>query len=317
MVVGGWDSPACPPNASCVGPEHPPLRDGALFDPATGEWEQLADAPVPVSGHDAVVIGETVYLLTPEWGRADSPTFLSYNLTTDVWTELPAPPSAAGGLVAAGEQLISVSNSDEQKPAVDALFDPASAQWRELPADPLGPSYDREAVWVGDRLLVTAKDLVPSPGSEKPPVVRLATFDPRAGEWELLPDTEIIGWTPTFVNGLVVFPTLGSGDGGDVNNWGKDYPFGGIIDPTGSSFTTLPATADDLRSTIFDGVVVGDAVIVSDFLLDPVTGTTARIPALPVGQLLEPTIVGGGDSLFVWGGTTGTENTSRGYLLRF
>lgn len=100
----------------------------------------------------------------------------------------------------------------------------------------------------------------------------------------------IIGWTPTFVNGLVVFPTLGLADGGDVNNWGKKYPFGGIIDPTGSSLTALPANADDLRRTAFDGVVIGDAVIVSDFLLDPVTGTTAHIPALPVGQLLEPTL---------------------------
>lgn len=318
MVVGGWDSPACPPYASCVAPEHPPLSDGALFDPATGEWVQIADAPVPVSGHNAVVIDQTVYLLTPDRGRPDSPgSFLSYNVNTDAWTELPAPPPGLGALVPAGEQLISVANSDEQNPAVDALFDPASAEWRELPADPLGPSFDREAVWVGDRLLLTAKDLVPSPGSDKPAVVRLAAFDLRTGEWELLPDTEIIGWTPTFVNGLVVFPTLGFADGGEVSNWGKEYPFGGIIDPTGSGFAALPGNATDLRQTTFDGIVVGEAVIVSDFLLDPVTGTTTRIPASPAGQLMEPTIVGGTDSLFVWGGSSGTENTSGGYLLRF
>lgn len=318
MVVGGWDSPACPPNASCVGPESPPLRDGALFDPATGEWSRIADAPVPVSGHDAVVLQETVYLLTPEWGRTDSPSiFLSYDVSTDAWTELPAPPTGPGALVPAGEQLISVANSDEHTPAADALFDPAAAQWRELPADPLGPSFDREAVWVGDRLILTAKDLVPSPGSDKPAVVRLAAFDPRAGEWELLADTEIIGWSPTFVSGLVVFPTLGFADGGDVNNWGKDYPFGGIIDPTDSSFAALPGNGGDLRGTVFDGVVVGEAVVVGGILLDPVTGTTSRIPAFPAGQMLEPTIIGGTDSLFVWGGSSGTGNTSSGYLLRF
>jgi len=318
LVLGGWDSPACPPNADCTAPEDPALRDGALFDPATGAWKKIADAPVPVSGHDAVVIDETVYLLTPELGRTDSPaSFLSYNLTTDAWNELPAPPPGWGALVAAGEQLFRVANSDEYEPAVDSVFDPLSAQWRDLPADPLGPSFDREAIWIGDRLLLTAKDLVPSPGSDEPAVVRLATFDPRAATWELIPVTEVIGWTPTFVNGLVVFPSLGYADGGEVNNWGKEYPFGGIVDPTDWSFTALPGSSDDQRGAIRTGAVVGQKVIVSDFLLDPVTGATTPIPALPEERLLERTIVGGTDSLFVWGGSSESGNTSSGYLLRF
>jgi hypothetical protein len=210
-----------------------------------------------------------------------------------------------------------VANSDEYEPAVDAIFDPASASWLKLPADPLGLSFDREATWIGDRLLLAAKDLVPNPGSEKPPVVRLATFDPWAKSWELLPDTEIIGWNPTFVNGLVVFPSLGYADGGEINNWGKGYPLGGILDPTDWSVTALPGSSEDERGAIRAGAVVGQNVIVSDFLLDPVTGTMTPIPALPEERLLERTIIGGTDSLFVWGGSAGTENTSSGYLLRF
>src|SRR4051794_35987802 len=46
LVIGGSDARPCPANADCIPPEVPPLRDGAAFDPETGTWRTIADAPV-------------------------------------------------------------------------------------------------------------------------------------------------------------------------------------------------------------------------------------------------------------------------------
>jgi hypothetical protein len=33
------------------------------------------------------------------------------------------------------------------------------------------------------------------------------------------------------VEGRLINPTLGDADGGEVGNWGRTYPYGGIFDP--------------------------------------------------------------------------------------
>ena len=48
LVAGGRNDAPCPPDASCVLETDPPLRDGALFDPAASAWHRVADAPVPL-----------------------------------------------------------------------------------------------------------------------------------------------------------------------------------------------------------------------------------------------------------------------------
>ena len=44
LVAGGWDF-TCPPAADCGLPESPPLADGAMFEPDSGAWTAIADAP--------------------------------------------------------------------------------------------------------------------------------------------------------------------------------------------------------------------------------------------------------------------------------
>lgn len=46
VLVGGSDAPPCPPTAACTVPRVAPLADGAAYDPATGAWRAIADAPV-------------------------------------------------------------------------------------------------------------------------------------------------------------------------------------------------------------------------------------------------------------------------------
>src|SRR5688572_3445001 len=56
LLVGGSDAAPCPPSASCVPPDVPPLADGAAFDPQARTWRRIADSPVPFEWGQAVVI---------------------------------------------------------------------------------------------------------------------------------------------------------------------------------------------------------------------------------------------------------------------
>ncbi|HEX5336326.1 MAG TPA: hypothetical protein VFW55_10615, partial [Propionicimonas sp.] len=226
-LVGGQLDQPCPPNASCLAPSRL-LRDGASYDPGTGTWQAIADAPVSVSGA-AVPVGSTLYFTV--WIDG-SPSVYGYDTSADTWTRIPSPSTGGGGLVAAGERLVSIAYSDERGDAVDEAYDTATGTWSRLPNDPLGRSFNRGAVWVNGKLLLLAHRLVASPGSEEPSFVRLAEFDFATSKWRRLPDSEVLGGGVVAVAGLVVFTDTGSADGGEVNNWGRSYPMGGIYDPT-------------------------------------------------------------------------------------
>ncbi|WP_157720358.1 Kelch repeat-containing protein [Friedmanniella luteola] len=318
-VVGGWSDPPCPPAASCAAPARPPHRDGAAFDPATGRWRAIAPAPTPVGGVlQMTVVGQRLYVLTGSLDRADSPvSFLSYDPGADAWSTLPAPQLADPQLVAAGTKIVAVGCSDEQEAAVDAVFDPVTERWRRLPDDPLGPSYGRSAAWLGDQLLLTASDLVPSPGADGPPLTRLAVLDDGLTDWTLLPDSDIVGGHPTWVADRVVFPMTGSEDGGTIGTWGRHHANGAILDPATGTWTSLPEPPEG-RSAL-DGVIgsVGDRTLVGGQLLQPRTRTWTRVPAAPWGQgyRTSQTIVTGPDGVFVWGGSDEADNLAEGYLL--
>lgn len=318
VVVGGWADPMCPPFADCVGPEGPPLSDAAALDPVTGRWETLAAAPIGVAAIATAVLDDVLYVLAAEHPDA-RPTMLAYAPREDTWTRLPAPPGPSWQLVAAGSVLVSISWSDEHEPATDAVFDPGAGTWTVLPDDPLGPSFDRAAVYTGGQLILTAKDLVPSPGSERPAVIRMAELSPDMTHWGTPHDTEIIGWNPVAVAGRVVFPGTGSADGGEVNNWGRPYPEGGIHDPADGSWEPLPVArmtgAPRLAATL-PSVPVGDRLVAAGGLLHPVTGEWTALPDPPWGEVYEQAVAAAADTLFVWGGATLDGNLGEGYLLR-
>jgi hypothetical protein len=321
VAFGGRSSQICPPNADCPGPIEPALRDGASFDPATGQWTAIADAPVPLVGLNSVAAGDRLYLLTGEFGRTDSPlTFLSYTLKQDTWTKHPLPPMP-GTLVAAGSSVIVVPGSDEGKPAIDAAFDVTNNVWRRLPDDPLGPSSIRSAAWVDGGLLLSARDSEPSSGNG-PSLIQLARLNDDS-TWSRLPDSELIGYEPVSVGKLAVWPYTGSADGGKVNNWGRSYSEGGIFDPVAKQWKPLPQSPSESTQTCCNGTVVGHQVMVGGQLLDPATGQWTRVPHTPGTERLAATIIGSPDALLVWAGATmhagqsgRHENLSNGYLFR-
>ena len=318
IILGGWSSPICPPSADCAAPEGSALRDGASFDPVAGRWSRIADAPVPVARTNVMTAGNQVYVLTADQGRADSPVvFLSYDPEQDRWATHPLPP-AWGTLVAAGSSVLTISGSDEGTGAIDAVFNLKTNKWQRLPDDPLGPSYDRSAIWVNGTLLLAAKDLVANPGAIAPSVVRLARLDGSLSRWTTLPDSRIIGSGPVGVGTHAVWPEPGSADGGAVGNWGESYSEGGILDTTSETWQALPRPpgkpALDCCAT-----VVGQRLLVGGQLLDPATRRWTRIPSLPKPERWSPTVVGSPDTLLVWGGAKSgrrPENLATGYLLR-
>jgi hypothetical protein len=323
VVFGGRSSPICPPAADCPDPDEPALRDGASFDPATGKWARIADAPVPVVGLNSVVAGDRLYLLTGEFGRSDSPlTFLSYAPEQDAWTTHPMPP-VPGQLVAVGSSVVVVPGSDEDGPAADAIFDIKANTWQALPDDPLGPSSSRSAAWVDGALLLAAQDAEPSYGT-RPSPVRLARLDDNFTRWSTLPESEIVfAEPPVTVGNRVVWPYLGSADGGEINNWGRSYAVGGIFDLAAEQWKALPALPSEATPACCSGAVIGDRVMVGSQLLDPATGHWIRIPPLPGKNRLAATVVGGPDAVLVWAGATTLPgrtgrpaNLATGYLLR-
>lgn len=317
VVLGGWSGPACGPNADCAFDAATLERDGAAYDPATDTWAPIAPAPVDIPGAGVAVVEEVLYLLTYGLGSEAPAAMLAYDAAADRWETLPTPPGEWSDLVAAGDVLLAVSGTDEYGPQPDAAFDRATGTWRELPDDPLGPSYDRQALWLGDRLLLTAKDLVPSPGSEGPSLVRLAELDATFTTWSAPVETEIIGWGPVWAGGRVVFPETGSADGGEVNPWGRSFPAGGVYDPADGTWTELGVTAEVIpwAATGLERLVVGDRVVVANGLLEPVTGTWSALPPLPGEDVLERGAAANDDTVFVWGGATTGHPVADGYIL--
>ncbi len=325
VVVGGMTSAPCADTADCEITAFP-RSDGAAFDPESGAWTRIADAPAPVAGQVAVV-GDRMFVqsLVSGPGATETWSFLAYDPRSDAWEQLRPAPPVWGALVTAGDHILSIAPSDENTPAIDAVFDPATGAWRELPDDPLGPSYDRQAVWLGDRLLLTAKDLVDNPGAAEPSLSRLAVLEgspasPESLRWRVLPDSDIIGYDPMAVAGRVVFPDLGSTDGGAVDGWGRSVDLGGILDPATLSWRPLPEPPagpglERYATHTRTSLRIGDRGFVAGHLLDPVTEDWLSVPVLPGPDRTEGTLVTNDGAVLLWGGAADGANRADGYLL--
>ena len=324
LLIGGSDAPPCPPTASCVPPDMPPLADGAAFDPQTGTWRRIADAPVPFEWAEGTVMDTTAYLWIPgSPGRPSAdPAFLAYRIEEDRWEELPFPSGDPGhfrGIVQAGDRIVAYTGSDEQGEQPDLVFDPAAGSWNELPPDPLSPSFDRSMAWSGRELVLFDHELVPNPGSEEPAVTRAAALDVETGSWRRLPNSEILASGPwVLANGRLVNPMLGGADGGEVNKWGPTYPYGGILDPASGRWSALPDPPDG-EEDFGSGVLTepgGHYFGYRGWILDTTAGTWLEIPDLDGDELVTGrTVVAAGADLFAFGGARWKEHGVEATLL--
>jgi hypothetical protein len=325
LLIGGSDAPVCPPMADCVG-DTTPLADGAAFDPATGAWRPIAPAPVGIFNVSAVLVGQTAYFLHPAWMLPAPPKeMFAYDVAADRWRSLPRPgdDTTFYELVAAGDRLVALHSSDESiesfRPGPDLVFDAAAGQWRELPDDPMGPAFNRNAAWFRGELLVFENKLVDNPGSAAPTLVRSAALNLVTGRWRRLPDAPMLNpgpWHP--VGSRLVNPTLGSADGGKINNWGRHYPFGGAIDPASGRFSPLPKPPRAKPYNESAGVVTADTALyvsAQGLILDAVAGAWVTVPTLPDGDATLRTTVAAGTDMFVFGGGVWPGPDGKGQLI--
>jgi hypothetical protein len=316
LVLGGDQSP-CPPSAECVPPTDPPPRDAAAYDPASDTWRRLADPPVSLGYAQPVVAGATVYVLTRNDQGAVS--VVGYNVEADRWSDLARPAGDFSGLVAVGDLVVSYQGSHENGVAPDTVYDPEKDTWTPLPASPLGSGFDRTMVALDDhRLVLLDLELVPNPNAEGPALTRAAVLDLTDRSWQRLPDSEIVGLGGPWLRsgGLLVNPATASYDGGQVGNWGRSYPAGGVLDPDAGRWSALPATAPPQRQYLHVATVAGDSVVVTgDSVLHVRDRSWAALPDLPaLHDVGSAATVWAGDRLFVWGGVRFDEEHPAGEL---
>jgi len=306
VIVGGYDAAGCPANADCAIVLGAALNDGARYD-ATRGWTSIVPAPVSIGYAETAIVGGIAYfwVLPAEDGL---PTFMAYDLTTDAWSKLPLPPTitrVSPRLVATPDAVIAYPGSNELGDRVDQAYDVASGTWRELPADPLMPSFDRTMVVSAGRLISLGPENVRDPGV-KPPFYRAAVLDLGTGEWRRLRDAPIVANASVWFasGGLVVNPSLGGGDGGQTNNWGRTIPFGGMLDLEGEAWIGLPNPPAEGQSFAGGPVAGGDVIVNGQgWALDVGRLTWQRVGGPPGGPDVEAATVWAGDHLFLFGGS--------------
>ncbi len=151
------------------------VAEFACFDPATGKWTALAPLPEARSSHDAVVIGDVLYVvggwtLSGEDEGDWLDTAWSFDLTRPdgQWQAIAGPPFKRRALAvgAWNGRLVAVGGMDDE-PSVTRkanAFDPATGQWTELPELPQSETAGRLAgfgvsAWnMGGQLLVSGAD---------------------------------------------------------------------------------------------------------------------------------------------------------------
>jgi outer membrane protein assembly factor BamB len=120
------------------------ITEFASYDPATGQWTDLTPLPAPRSSHDAVVIGDKLFVVGG-WtlsGTSDGE-WLERSLVFDLanpdagWQKLPEQSFQRRALAAAEwhGKLVALGGMDENadvSPRVD-FFDPTTGKWSEGP----------------------------------------------------------------------------------------------------------------------------------------------------------------------------------------
>jgi heat shock protein HslJ len=312
LFIGGDLGPPCPESTACDRAVVP-ARDGAGFDPATGTWRRIADAPVPIGPWSTpAVLGDAVFLVAQDrQGAGAGPRLLSYDASDDAWTAHRLPPDGLDSvsLVAVGDRVLIVRSERRAGDPPDQLYDPATRTWTPVPEDPLGPSSDRIYVSTPQLLVLLAKELAPNPGIE-PNVVRAALLEPDTLQWvRRIEDSEQVGghrWTWT--GRRLVDATLGEVDGGAATNDGRSYPPGGVLDLDAGEWGALPDAplasvgVDPAEGAWPVEAVGGPLTALEGWIYDDRAESWTQL-APPVGGPTRPgSVVWAGERLVVLGG---------------
>ena len=315
LILGGDGAmPPCP--GECLWDPRI-LSDGAAYDPRSDSWRRIRSAPVPLGSVSGAVVDDELYLIaSSSLEDEDNAVFLRYRIDADVWEELPPPDraSAALALVATDSRVIAYQGSQESGAMPVQAYDLASGTWSPLADDPLTPSYDRSLLWTGQDLVLIGIRLDPNRPPNRPSTYSAAILEAGATQWRNLDDSEISGWDPSWYwsGGQIVNPAIGRADGGETNNWGRFYPFGGMLTPGSWIWSPLPGPPVGVGA--YRGLTVGgpEHVIASDgWVLHVPTGRWAELTKPRALPSIGESAIWAGDRLLVWGGLRWEPRTGR------
>jgi N-acetylneuraminic acid mutarotase len=180
LIWGGWSGECCVPSEMF-------LDDGAAFDPATGRWRRLADAPIGERAPFSTWTGEELIV----WGSTGRELYLqdgaAYDPSTDSWRPIAEAPLELSDAttVWTGEEMIVFgssldgNNRSETPTAIGVAYDPDTDTWRELASSPLSPQA-HTAGWPGRGEMI-AWDYEHG----------TAAYDPSTDTWRRLDDVPL------------------------------------------------------------------------------------------------------------------------------
>lgn len=308
LIVGGTDQPPCPPTADCAGPSDDQfLSDGAAYDPGSDTWRRIAEAPRSMVYAQAVWTGSELIVVVPslppqrEGDIGQPATTLAYNPRTDSWRMMDPPFPGGGRLLSGGEGAPIVAwRSEETGSAGDALLDPESGSWSELPADPFPATFDRSYTWDGQDLVFTAL-LSSGVDDESQDYYQMARLDPYTRDWSIVGQTPVaFGEAAWFVqNGALVNPT---------QDWYYDglEHSGGVYDLTTRKWRNVPEPDETSgEQTVCDlpRIGVGEQWIAGGYGALVSVNPDASMYVASCAPLHAPQVgVWAGDELIVYGG---------------
>jgi N-acetylneuraminic acid mutarotase len=149
------------------------VADFARFDPVAKTWTDMPPLPAPRSTHDAVVVGDKLYVAggwSMRGGDSANADFLEDALVFDLssegarWESLPAPPFQRRALAVAAikGKVYVIGGLEEDGKVVKsvAVYDPAKKTWTEGPVLPGSKlqGFAPSAFGVGEKLYVSGVD---------------------------------------------------------------------------------------------------------------------------------------------------------------
>jgi galactose oxidase-like protein/Kelch motif protein len=180
-VIGGYSQPS-DTSAGAV-------RNFWSFDPATGRWSAMPQAPLPRAAAGAAVLGHRLYIAG---GRSDALTTIStlaiFDFATGKWSLGPplhharehvAGVAAGGSVWILGGRAVGLGNfADVER------YQPGASTWQRLAPMPVARS-GFQAVDVNGKIAVV--------GGEGPAgtISEVDELDPSTGRWTRLPDLPI------------------------------------------------------------------------------------------------------------------------------
>ncbi len=346
---GNWqsDGPARPLSSE---PESGSQQDGdsGLRRPegcadARRGWSAMQPAPLPPghvlehatllwTGTTTVLVGRAV-ATTPGASRRD--VYATYDLASDTWTPLPAPPwggAPRGPQAVVGNGRVVVWGG-ERGEGDGAIYDLATSTWSAIPAAPVvgssGARLDAQLVWS-----TTTGELIVWGGVSEggAPRVDGAAYQPTRGTWRRIADAPLRPRVTKAVWSGAAMTILGGRD----PSCAACAPFddGATYDPVRDAWSAigrpaafaprmvevaLPVTTPERSpaALFFGGVAPSAGASHADgsgtredgLLLDLVTDRTEYVPA-PQAGVLRPAFTRtgyvawvGGDRFWFWGGS--------------